>query len=169
MARAREFDIGEAVEKATMLFWQNGYDRTSLADLTQAIGCKPPSFYFAFGSKDGLFKVVLDRYYEIYLGSAEQALNEATSRGVAEGMLSRLADIYTDPAHPRGCLAVKCALSGSQSTEGLEARHRDLRAQRRARLSHRFDQAIEDGDLARRYGFRRTCPIHPGDRLGHGH
>ena len=147
MARAREFDIDEAVAKATTLFWQNGYDRTSLADLTRTIGCKPPSFYFAFGSKDGLFRIVLDRYYETYLGAAEDALNEPTARGVAEGMLTRLADIYTDTSHPLGCLAVKCAMSGSQTAEVLEKRQAELRAGRRGRLRARLEEAISAGDL----------------------
>jgi AcrR family transcriptional regulator len=147
MARPREFDIDEAIAKATTLFWHNGYDRTSLADLTRTIGCNPPSFYFAFGSKDGLFRMVLDRYYETYLGAAEEALKEPTSRRVAEAMLTRLADIYTDPTHPRGCLAVKCAMSGSRNAESLEKRQTELRAIRRGRLRHRFEEAIAAGDL----------------------
>lgn len=147
MARQREFDIDEAIVKATTLFWENGYDRTSLADLTRTIGCKPPSFYFAFGSKDGLFRIVLERYYEMYLGAAEEALKEPTSRRVAEGMLTRLVDIYTDSAHPLGCLAVKCAMSGSMSTEVLEKRQSELRASRRGRLVRRFEEAVITGDL----------------------
>src|ERR1700744_966974 len=111
MGRLREFDLDEAIGKAMTLFWHNGYDGTSLSDLTQTIGCKPPSFYFAFGSKDRLFSVVLERYYETYLGSAEEAFEEPTSRLVAEAMLTKLADIYTDSSHPRGCLALRCAMS----------------------------------------------------------
>jgi AcrR family transcriptional regulator len=147
MARAREFDIDEAVAKATTLFWQNGYDRTSLADLTQTIGCKPPSFYLAFGSKDGLFRIVLDRYYETYIGAAEEALKEPTSRMVAQGLLTRLADIYTDPSHPVGCLAVKCAMSGSQAADAVEKRQSELRAIRRGRLRARLAEAVSIGDL----------------------
>jgi hypothetical protein len=90
---------------------------------------------------------VLERYYEIYLGAAEEALKEPTSRRVAEGMLTRLADIYTDPSHPLGCLAIKCALSGSQTAETLEKRQAELRAARRGRLKSRFEEAIAAGDL----------------------
>jgi AcrR family transcriptional regulator len=147
MGRPREFDLDEAVGKAMTLFWHNGYDRTSLSDLTETIGCKPPSFYFAFGSKDGLFSIVLERYYEIYLGAVEKALEEPTSRLVAEVMLTRLADMYTDSSHPCGCLAVKCAMSGSQNTEALRKRQMALRAARRGRLRRRFEEAIETGDL----------------------
>jgi len=147
MARQREFDIDEAVSKATALFWEHGYDRTSLADLTRTIGCKPPSFYFAFGSKDGLFRIVLERYYETYLGAAEAALREPTSRRVVEGMLGRLADIYTDPSHPLGCLAIKCSMSGAQTAEALLQRQTELRALRRGRLITRLREAVIAGDL----------------------
>lgn len=147
MARSRAFDVNTAIEKATTLFWQNGYDRTSLADLTASIGIKPPSFYFAFGSKDGLFRQVLGRYYDTYLGYAEEALKERTSRRVAEVMLYRLAEIYTDPSHPPGCLAVRCAMSGSQTGEAGDSRHLELRAARRARLRQRLEEAVASGDL----------------------
>ncbi|MDK4717510.1 TetR/AcrR family transcriptional regulator [Rhizobium sp. CNPSo 4039] len=147
MARQREFDIDEAVSKATTLFWEHGYDRTSLADLTRIIGCKPPSFYFAFGSKDGLFRIVLERYYKTYLGAAEEALKEQTSRRVVESMLTRLADIYTDPSHPVGCLAIKCTMSGSLTVEAVEQRQAELRASRRGRLIRRFEAAVATGDL----------------------
>ena len=60
MGRPREFDIEKAIEIATNLFWEKGYEGTSLSDLTKAIGITPPSFYFAFGSKDGLFEKVLE-------------------------------------------------------------------------------------------------------------
>src|SRR5580698_6372860 len=110
MARTRVFNVEEAIETATDLFWRNGYERTSLADLTNAMGITPPSFYFAFGSKDGLFKRVLEHYTRTRLSYAEEALNEPTARGVAEQTLFRLAELYTDPTRPPGCLVVNCAL-----------------------------------------------------------
>src|ERR1700733_7112105 len=84
MARPRVFDVDKAVETATELFWRNGYERTSLADLTTAMGITPPSFYFAFGSKEGLFKRALQHYYKTRLSRAEQAFDQPTSRGLAE-------------------------------------------------------------------------------------
>ena len=62
MGRPREFDIETALDTAGELFWRKGYEGTSLSDLTGAIGITPPSFYFAFKSKEALFKQVVDRY-----------------------------------------------------------------------------------------------------------
>src|SRR5215510_11614906 len=104
MARPRVLDVDKAIDTATNHFWRSGYERTSVAELVEAMGITPPSFYFAFGSKDGLFIRVLERYLETRLRYAEESLNEPTSRRVAEVMLYRLADLYTEGSHPPGCL-----------------------------------------------------------------
>ena len=60
--RPRQFDPDAAVATAQQLFQARGYDAVSVADLTEALGVNPPSFYSAFGSKAGLYQRVLDRY-----------------------------------------------------------------------------------------------------------
>jgi AcrR family transcriptional regulator len=147
MARPRVFDVDKAIETATDLFWRNGYERTSLADLTQAIGITPPSFYFAFGSKDGLFKRVLEHYVRTRLSYAEDALNEPTARGVAEQTLLRLAELYTDPTRPPGCLVVNCALPCGDDATPLRRELAGFRAARRNRMRDRLLRAQATGDL----------------------
>ncbi len=110
MGRPREFDIEKAIEIATNLFWEKGYEGTSLSDLTKAIGITPPSFYFAFGSKEGLFRKVIERYYMGDLVHTEEAFREPTARAVAERLLYAYADLQTNPAHAPGCLAMNSAL-----------------------------------------------------------
>src|ERR1700753_3846548 len=121
MPRARSFDLDEAIKGATVLFWRNGYEGTSLADLTAEMGIAPASLYFAFDSKAGLFKRVLNYYYRAYLGRIEEkALTQATARGVVETMLYGLVDLYTDRTHPRGCLSVKCSQAYAEDTDVQE-------------------------------------------------
>ena len=60
--RPRRFDPEEAVARAQRLFHERGYDAVGVADLTQALGISPPSFYAAFGSKVGLYARTLSRY-----------------------------------------------------------------------------------------------------------
>lgn len=60
--RPRRFDPDQAVATAQRLFHAHGYDAVSVADVTNALGINPPSFYAAFGSKAGLYARVLDRY-----------------------------------------------------------------------------------------------------------
>ena len=63
--RPRQFDAEQAIETAQRLFHARGYDAVSVADLTQAFGINPPSFYAAFGSKLGLYTRVLQRYSQM--------------------------------------------------------------------------------------------------------
>jgi TetR/AcrR family transcriptional repressor for divergent bdcA len=60
--RPRRFDPDEAVGTAQQLFHARGYDGVSVADVTEALGINPPSFYAAFGNKAGLYSRVLERW-----------------------------------------------------------------------------------------------------------
>jgi AcrR family transcriptional regulator len=147
MARPRVFDVDKAVETATELFWRNGYEQTSLADLTTAMGITPPSFYFAFGNKEGLFRRTLQHYYKTRLSRAEQAFDQPTARGLAEFMLYCLADLYTDVDRPPGCLMVNCSLPSANDNGPIRSELAELRNARRERLRNRFQDAINGADL----------------------
>lgn len=58
----KTFDIDEATDKATEVFWEKGYDATSMADLINAMKINKGSLYNAFGSKKELFDRALARY-----------------------------------------------------------------------------------------------------------
>jgi TetR/AcrR family transcriptional repressor for divergent bdcA len=60
--RPRGFDAEAAVAVAQRMFHARGYDAVSVAELTEALGINPPSFYAAFGSKAGLYDRILARY-----------------------------------------------------------------------------------------------------------
>ena len=63
MGRPREFDVERALDRALDVFWRNGYEGASIADLTAAMGINPPSLYAAFGNKEGLFLAALEATY----------------------------------------------------------------------------------------------------------
>lgn len=147
MARTRVFDVDKAIDIAMNLFWRNGYDRTSLADLTGAMGITPPSFYFAFQSKEGLFERVVDRYLSQRQGFTQEALLAPTAREVVRRLLHGYASLHTDPAHPRGCLGVNCALPCPEDADRVRMMLSDKRSVMRKRLKKRFDRAKADGDL----------------------
>jgi AcrR family transcriptional regulator len=92
------------------LFWQRGYEATSIADLTQAMGIGAPSLYAAFGSKQALFAEVVDVYDSEYGSFTQRALDqEPTTRRAVERMLREAAQQYTEKSHPRGCLVISAA------------------------------------------------------------
>lgn len=140
MGRPREFDIDTAIKTATELFWRKGYEGTSLSDLTGAMGITAPSFYFAFGNKEKLFRVVIEQYYEKQLELLESALREPTVRGVAEKFLYGYADVLTGPSHAPGCLALNSSLPSAED-DTVRAWLADLRGELTVRLRKRFAKA----------------------------
>ncbi|MFC5204171.1 TetR/AcrR family transcriptional regulator [Streptomyces kaempferi] len=109
MARTREFDIDEAVDRAMDLFWRRGYAETSLQDLLRELSIGSGSFYAAFGSKEDLYLRALDRYTTLQGNQREEIFEEtAELRPAVRRMLTSL--IEADLADPtRGCLVVNAS------------------------------------------------------------
>lgn len=115
--RPRGFDRAAALTTATGLFWAHGYDGTSMADLTRAMGISTSSLYAAFGDKRTLFEEAVltytRQYAAIYIAAA---LEEPTARAAAERILRESADAFTEPDRRTGCLTVSAALAGGADT-----------------------------------------------------
>ena len=62
MGRNISFNKEHALDKAMHLFWEKGYDATSISDLIEAMGVSRSTLYSSFGDKDELFKLVLEHY-----------------------------------------------------------------------------------------------------------
>lgn len=110
MARPRAFDLDLAVERAMGLFWRQGYEATSLADLTRELGIGQGSLYAAFGSKDGLYAAALGRYCSSHAAGLVALLEDAAElRPVLWTALRAMAE--ADAGDPdRGCLLVNAAI-----------------------------------------------------------
>jgi AcrR family transcriptional regulator len=147
MGRPRSFDIGRALEAALQVFWQRGYEGTSLSDLTQAMGINRPSLYAAFGDKQALFRKALDRYVEGPAAYVRQSLNEPRARAVVTRLLGGAADLITAPRHPKGCLTVQAALASGEAGDSIRQELNSRRAAGEAALRRRLKRAKSEGDL----------------------
>lgn len=148
--RPREFDPEEALDKALHVFWRQGYEGTSLTDLTDAMGISRPSLYAAFGNKEELFRRALDRYADRGPGAVHrEALSEPTARAVVERLLRGAAETLTDPNNPRGCLAVQGALSCGDAAEQIKQELCKRRTSSELTLAARFERAKDEGDLSK--------------------
>jgi AcrR family transcriptional regulator len=146
--RPREFDRDKALDKALHAFWKNGYEGTSLSELTEAMGINRPSLYAAFGSKEELFRSALDRYAETGPGFMQRkALDEPTAYAVVTSLLKCHAEGLTDPKHPPGCLVVQGALICGDAAESVKEELRARRAAAEAALRERLERAKAEGDL----------------------
>ena len=145
MGRPREFDLSGVIDRAMEVFWAKGYDGTSIAELTKAMGIGSPSLYAAFGSKEGLFRAVLDQYGKQRIHFLDDALEVPTARGAASLLLSAAAKMYAEENDHRGCLLVQGGLTcGCESVADELAKRRETTE---LALRERFVRAVEEGDL----------------------
>jgi AcrR family transcriptional regulator len=147
MGRPRAFDRDQALDQALHVFWQNGYEGTSIADLTEAMGINPPSLYAAFGNKETLFREALDRYEARRDEIMAEAFAAPTAREAMTRLLEGTADRLSDKGKPRGCLMVQGALCGGEECETVKRDLASRRAGGEALIRERLKRAKREGDL----------------------
>jgi AcrR family transcriptional regulator len=145
--RPRGFCVVQALDRALKVFWQKGYEGTSLSDLTTAMGINRPSLYAAYGNKEALFRKALDRYVEHAGDFLRECLEKPTARAVVEELLFRAADGVTCKENPQGCLMVRCALSSGEEGEPVRLELVKRRALVESILRNRLEAAQATGDL----------------------
>jgi AcrR family transcriptional regulator len=145
--RPSAFDYDEVLEKALNVFWSRGYEGSSMAELTEAMGINRPSIYAAYGNKEELFSKALGRYMAGPVAYVAEAMNESTAKQVAERFLTKSAEFLSNESNPRGCMiAIGTLFSG----EGSEQVQRELISYRQGyekAFRERFDLAKSHSDL----------------------
>ena len=141
------FDRDAALERAMLAFWQSGYETTSVADLTAAMGVTPPSLYAAFGDKKRLFLEAVRRYAGEPGLIAGRIDGAATAREAAQAMLTGAAIAFTGEATPPGCLLASATASGSAASADVQRAVADIRVAIGDRLRARIVRDVEGGLL----------------------
>ncbi|MRH87715.1 TetR family transcriptional regulator [Nocardia sp. SYP-A9097] len=108
MGRARRFDESNLLDAATELFWSNGYDSTSVEDVSAATGVGNGSIYAAYGSKQGLFLAAFERYCEARAQFVRATTESApgTARSAIRALLRAIIEDCATQPHRRGCLMI---------------------------------------------------------------
>lgn len=145
--RPREFDLDVALDAAIEVFWRQGYEGTTLDDLTRAMGINRPSLYAAFGNKEETFKLAVARYAKVDMAYVDEALDKPTARAVAEHYVRSNVLAITEPTKPPGCLSIQGGLSAPATDQRIVDFLSESRSAAEARFTERFTRAINDGDL----------------------
>lgn len=147
--RPRSFNRDEAVAAAMLLFWEYGFESTSLAQLRAAMGdISAASFYAAFESKEALFREAVDQYISTY-GHVSESFRDTslTAKAAMELGLRQSARMQTDNSHPLGCLLVLSAVNCSPEQQHI----RDLLSKERERvrgwIKECIERAVANGEL----------------------
>lgn len=102
--RPRAFDEKAVLDAALQVFWRQGYEATSIDDLTAAMGLSRSSFYGAFGSKQAVLEAALSGYSKSALARLKDIV-----QGNSEDPLAAALDALADPnGGTKGCLLVNC-------------------------------------------------------------
>ncbi len=127
MSRTKEFDPDAVLQRALELFWERGYEATSMADLVQHLGIARASIYATFGGKHDLYVQALDRYAQVRDPRVVEMLSQP---GLVLPAVRALVEAYAtetlDDERRRGCMVVNAA---------VELMPRDPEAARRVEAS----------------------------------
>ncbi|GAA1595196.1 TetR/AcrR family transcriptional regulator [Kribbella hippodromi] len=143
--RPRTFDPDLALRQALDVFWERGYEGTSLSDLSAAMGIRSASIYAYFGSKEELFRQVMALYGATAGEPPRRALRDGpTAREAVHAMLQATADQITHPEHPHYCMLILAAPTGTVQNHPVREFLADLRHGMREEIRARL---ARDGDV----------------------
>ena len=149
MGRAKNFDADAALVSAVELFWEKGYDGTSVADLCTRLGLSKASLYATFGSKHELYVRALDRYMEGGLGPTAPAVLSRPGSPLAA--VRALVDSYVvavSDGRPRGCLVVNATVQCPPGDDEVAQRLERNRRATEAALVTALSRARDVGEVS---------------------
>jgi len=146
MARKKEFDEDELLEKATNLFWRKGYNATSAQDLVDELKINRSSLYNTYSDKKTLFKKALKKYQEQQTQAVLDLLNNADDPEKAiQQVFDDLVKESNEDTAAKGCFMVNTAVEIAGQDEEIGT------------LVHANNQSVEDA---------LTIAIEKGQKMG---
>jgi len=148
MVRPREFDEDQALDAAMQIFWEKGFEATSLSDLTSKMGIQRPSIYAAFGDKKQLFEAALRKYTQSHAAYVRSRLQNHSS--VKEAFYNFfggvVAEEYEDVPN-RGCFCINTMVELAPHDEKFEILTREHQMYLSAVFQETLERGIRSGEL----------------------
>lgn len=175
VARTKEFDPDAALQKALELFWERGYEATSMADLVEHLGIARASIYATFGGKHDLYLKAFERYQQARDPVVVEALSQP---GPVLPAVRSLIEAYAEESlcdeRRRGCMVVNAAVEvmshDPQVARRVEAGWDTLEIALTSALTRARAQGEISGDKDPRALARFLLVLMQGMRvLGRGH
>ncbi|MAZ88904.1 MAG: TetR family transcriptional regulator [Cellvibrionaceae bacterium] len=148
MARPLAFDPDEKLHQAMMLFWQRGYEATSLKDLVETLDINRFSLYNTFGDKQSLFLKVVERYEQKVFGHLLSSL-EGPEQG-RDSLLQYFGALLAglnEQSGVRGCFLQNTLLDGGVRDPRVRVRIQQVFSRLRAALLHQVKVALQRGEI----------------------
>ena len=149
MPRHKEFDPQEVLDEAMCLFWEKGYEATSMQDLVERLGINRFSIYSSFGSKHKLFLAAVDHYRHNYAAKLRAVL-EDKSKGIQaiKDYFRKMESDLSTPEGRIGCLVQNSTLELAIWDQELEQRIRETNLSFEKAIRHALVRARRMGEIS---------------------
>lgn len=149
MVRPREFDEEQVLEAAMRLFWEKGYEATSLSDLTSGMGIQKPSIYSAFGDKKALFEAALRKYTQSHAASVRSKLhnNRSAKEAIRIFFEDLIEEAYGEQPN-RGCFCINTMVELAPHDEKFEILTREHQMYLAVIFQETIERGVQSGELA---------------------
>ena len=144
MARPREFDEDQVAEALLQTFWNLGYAATTLPHLSSASGLGPGSLYAAFGNKEAMFGIAIDRY-QAYL--AEAFVSDARGLEAIRILFNKVVSLTVKDPDRRGCLVINAVPESKTLTDITQKKLKNGLGGFRKLIRLRLIEALNNSNL----------------------
>lgn len=122
MARPKEFEEVDVLEKAMYLFWQKGYYQASIQDLVDTMGINRASLYGAFADKHNLYMKALERYRQQDVSEILLLFNRnLPAKQFFEALFDNVIVGLTDDPDRKGCFITNATLEMLPDDQEVQA------------------------------------------------
>jgi len=147
MARSKEYDRDDVLEKAVDVFWRKGYKATSVTDIVEATGLNTASLYKEFGDKDGLFEESLEYYRKHIISPVFQCLIDQPNLSGIKSFIHCIVDLASSSEYI-GCMMMNSLAQETSISATAFKKVNDFGAMVEGLLEEAFRNAQLDGDVS---------------------
>ncbi len=160
MAREQEFDTDDALEKATKIFWSQGYKKSSVRQLQEAMDIGESSFYNSFKSKKNLYLKCLENYNAKVTASRMKAFqsNKSTKMKLKD-FFNIIASDQNHTSLLKGCLMTNSLSSEVLSDDEIKNYIVDQFEKYREHFNNLFLNAIKNNELPKNFDTKSASEL----------
>jgi len=147
VARPKEFDIDQVLDRATELFWTKGYEETSMRELEEGLGVGRQSLYSTFGDKRDLFLASLDRYAAIQRARLAPLLEPDAGLDGIRRFFREMVKLTTNGEPRRSCMMLNSVVEFGRADADVTRRYEANQQQVAAAFHHALGVAVKKGEL----------------------
>ncbi|WP_420413497.1 TetR/AcrR family transcriptional regulator [Roseibium sp.] len=147
--RPRKIDPQDALKSALHTLWEQGYDRTSMADLVKATGMAKPGLYANLGDKDEIFQKALELYQDEMGTPMIEALVQSDEplKDSLRAALRGVVHAKEGSGLPEGCFIINSTINCSAQPDHIQDKMRAMNMARRDAFLRRLERAQTDQEL----------------------